>query len=94
MGGQINRAFKSSIKMHLFHAQQSERKRRFSFSETDAGSAVQAALAQTYLHMMDPKNNELSKEIKNTREEVRPQAARQRERERVVREATGAMEVL
>jgi len=38
---QLNRAYKASLKMHLYHAQQSEKKRRFSFSETDAGSAVQ-----------------------------------------------------
>jgi hypothetical protein len=69
---QLNRAYKSSIKMHLYHAQQSEKKRRFSFSETEAGSAVQAALAKTYLHMMDPTNKELSREIKETREDVRP----------------------
>jgi len=66
----LNRAYKASLKMHLYHAQQSEKKRRFSFSETDAGSAVQAALAKTYLHMMDPSSNELSKEIKETREEM------------------------
>ena len=42
------------------------------------GARLQAALAKTYLHMMDPSSNELSKEIKETREEVRgdPEAQR------------------